>query len=60
MFRAAVAFFLLAILAFVFGAYGIAGLSIDIGRMLLVIFLVLSVISFLVSMVTGGKLNKRY
>ncbi|HPI40286.1 MAG TPA: DUF1328 domain-containing protein [Pseudobdellovibrionaceae bacterium] len=59
MLRAAVAFFVIAVLAFIFGAYGIAGLSVDIGRMLLIVFLVLSVISFLVSMITGGKLNNR-
>lgn len=54
MVRAAIAFFVLALIAFVLGATGIAGLSMEIGRILLIVFLVLAVISFLVSLVTGG------
>lgn len=53
MIRAAVAFFILAIVAFVLGANGIAGISIEIGKALLVVFLALAVISFLVSLVKG-------
>ncbi|OFZ16339.1 MAG: DUF1328 domain-containing protein [Bdellovibrionales bacterium GWA2_49_15] len=53
MLRAAIAFFVLAIVAILFGAYGIAGLSVEIGKLLLVVFLILSVISFLVSIFTG-------
>jgi uncharacterized membrane protein YtjA (UPF0391 family) len=55
MVRAAISFFILALVAYVLGANGIAGLSIEIGRILLVVFLVLAVISFLVSVVTGKK-----
>ncbi|MFZ4403650.1 MAG: DUF1328 domain-containing protein [Pseudobdellovibrionaceae bacterium] len=53
MVRAAIAFFILAIIAFVLGANGIAGLSMEIGRFLLVVFLVLAIISFVVSLLTG-------
>jgi uncharacterized membrane protein YtjA (UPF0391 family) len=53
MIRAAVGFFILALVAFVLGAYGIVGLSMEIGKILLVVFLVLAVISFLGSLLTG-------
>lgn len=59
MLRAAIAFFILAIVAIVFGANGIAGLSIDIGTSLLFVFLALILISFLVSLgsrKSGGRL----
>jgi uncharacterized membrane protein YtjA (UPF0391 family) len=53
MFRAAIAFFVLALVAMLFGASGIAGMSADIGRILLTVFLVLAVLSFVVGLVTG-------
>ncbi len=49
MLRAAIIFFIIAIVAFVFGASGIAGMSMEIGRLLLTVFLVLAVISFLIN-----------
>lgn len=55
MIRAAIAFFILAIIAFVLGAYGIAGLSMQIGKILLVVFLVLAIISYLGGTITGRK-----
>lgn len=51
MLRAAIAFFVLAIVAFVLGANGVAGLSMEVGRILLIVFLVLAVISFFVNMI---------
>jgi uncharacterized membrane protein YtjA (UPF0391 family) len=53
MIRAAIAFFVLALVAFLFGANGVAGISMEIGRLLLVVFLVLAAISFIASMFTG-------
>jgi uncharacterized membrane protein YtjA (UPF0391 family) len=53
MVRAAISFFILGIIAFLLGANNIAGLSVDIGKMLLVVFLVLAALSFLVSAITG-------
>mgnify|MGYP003343453191 CR=1 FL=1 len=50
MLRAAIAFFILAIVAFVLGANGVAGLSMEVGRLLLIVFLVLAVISFFINM----------
>lgn len=55
MIRAAIAFFVLALVAFIFGANGIAGLSIEIGRVLLGVFLVLAAISFVAAMITGRR-----
>jgi uncharacterized membrane protein YtjA (UPF0391 family) len=55
MIRAAIVFFVLALLAYIFGAYGVAGLSADLGKILLFVFLGLAVISFITSLVTGSK-----
>jgi uncharacterized membrane protein YtjA (UPF0391 family) len=55
MLRAALAFFVLAILAYVFGATGVAGMSMDIARVLLVVFLVLAVIGVALSLISGGR-----
>lgn len=53
MIQAAIAFFVLALLAMVFGASGIAGVSMEIGKTLLWVFLVLAVITFVVGLITG-------
>lgn len=57
MIRAAITFFILAIVAYVLGATGVAGLSVEIGQLLLGVFLVLAIISFVASLVTGKKTN---
>ncbi len=53
MVRAAIGFFVLALLAYLLGAGGVAGISMEIGKVLLVVFLVLAVLSFLGSMFMG-------
>ncbi|MGZ3649494.1 MAG: DUF1328 domain-containing protein [Bdellovibrionota bacterium] len=53
MLRAAIGFFVLALIAILLGASGIAGISMEIGRLLLFVFLVLAVISFVMSLVSG-------
>jgi uncharacterized membrane protein YtjA (UPF0391 family) len=58
MLRAAIAFFVLGLVAVLLGANGIGGLSIDIGKTLLFIFLVLAVISFIASLVVGKRIIK--
>lgn len=55
MLRAAIAFFVLALIAMLLGASGIAGVSLEVGRTLLFVFLILAVISFVASLVTGRK-----
>ncbi|MCC7460218.1 MAG: DUF1328 domain-containing protein [Proteobacteria bacterium] len=57
MLRAAIAFFVLGLVAILLGAGNIAGLSIEIGKTLLMVFLILAVISFLVGIFTGKKGN---
>lgn len=58
MLRAAIIFFIIAIVAFIFGASGIAGMSMEIGRILLMVFLALAVITFLINLI-GGKRGHR-
>ncbi len=53
MLRTAVSFFVLGLVAMLFGAYGIAGISIELGKMLLMVFVILAVISFVAGIVTG-------
>jgi uncharacterized membrane protein YtjA (UPF0391 family) len=53
MLRAAIGFFILGLVAILLGASGIAGVSIEIGKDLLYVFLILAVLSFVVSLVTG-------
>lgn len=57
MIRASIAFFILALVAYVFGARGIMGLSMEIGVLFLSIFIVLAVITFIASLITGKKTN---
>lgn len=57
MLRAAIVFFVLGLVAYVFGAYGFAGVSIEVGKLLLVVFLVFALVSFLAGLTTG-KSNK--
>ncbi len=53
MLRAAILFFVLALVAMIFGATGFAGMSMEIGRIMLVVFLILAVISFVMNMISG-------
>ena len=53
MLRAAIAFFVLAVVAMLLGASGVAGMSVEIGRTLLYVFLALAALSFVGSLLTG-------
>ena len=53
MFRAAVFFFVLGLIGWSLGLYGFAGVSMDIGQSLLVVFVILAVASLVVGMITG-------
>ena len=55
MLRAAIAFFVLALVSMLLGAGNIAGVSMEIGRTLLYVFLVLAVVSFVASLITGRR-----
>lgn len=55
MLRAAIVFFVLGLVAILFGASGFAGVSMEIGRTLLIVFLILAAISFVASLLTGRR-----
>jgi len=55
MLRAAFMFFVLGLVALVFGASNFAGLSIEIGKILLFVFLALAVVSVFIGLITGRK-----
>ena len=53
MLRAALFFFILALIAVLFGANNVAGLSLEMGKLLLFVFLVLGAITFVAHLITG-------
>ncbi len=53
MVRAAISFFVLALIAYLLGANGVAGVSMEIGKVLMVVFLIFAAISLVGSMVSG-------
>ncbi len=55
MLRAALVFFVLAILSMVLGAGNVAGLSMEIGKTLLFVFLVLAVLSGIAGLIGGHR-----
>jgi uncharacterized membrane protein YtjA (UPF0391 family) len=55
MLRAAITFFIIGIVAMLLGLGNVAGISVEVGKTLLFVFLVLAVISFVVSLVTGRR-----
>jgi OmpA-OmpF porin, OOP family len=57
MLRAAVSLFIIGILAFVLGLNNVGGLSIELGKMLFFVFVGLSILSYLVTLVTGRRVK---
>lgn len=55
MLRAAITFFIIALLAMFFGMNNIAGISVELGKILLFVFLALAVLSFVISLASGGR-----
>lgn len=55
MLRAAILFFVIAIIAAILGLGGVAVISADLGKTLLYVFLALAVISFLIALGTGRR-----
>ena len=55
MLRAAIAFFVLGLVAILLGAGNVAGVSMEIGQTLLGVFLILAVISLVASLVGGRR-----
>lgn len=60
MLRAAILFFVLALVAMLFGASGFAGMSMEIGKTLLVVFLVLALLSFIISLFGNNGRRRRF
>ena len=60
MLRASITFFVLALLAIVFGATGIAGVSLEIGKITLMVFLILAVISFIAAIFTAKRSSGKF
>lgn len=58
MLRAAIAFFVLAVLAYLVGQAGVANISMEIGHVLLVVFLILAALSFVGSLLTGRNFKQ--
>lgn len=54
MVRAAILFFIIGLVAMFLGMGNVAGVSLEAGRMLLYVFVALAVLSFLVSLISGG------
>jgi uncharacterized membrane protein YtjA (UPF0391 family) len=50
----AIVFFIIAIIAYVLGAQGVAGMSASVGRTLLFVFLVLAIIFVIIGLVNRG------
>ena len=55
MLRVAIGFFVFGILAMLLGANNVAGLSMEMGRMILGVFVILAVLSLVVSLISGRK-----
>ncbi|MDO9183419.1 MAG: hypothetical protein Q7U04_13475 [Bacteriovorax sp.] len=55
MIRVAIALFTLAVLTVLIGAYGIAGMSVELGKSLSMLFLILAVLSYIGSVITNNK-----
>lgn len=58
MLSAAITFFVIGLIAMVLGAYNVAGLSMEAGRLLLIFFVILSIVSFVAGLIRGrGRTN---
>jgi uncharacterized membrane protein YtjA (UPF0391 family) len=55
MLRAAIAFFVVGLLAMFLGMNNIAGVSVELGKLLLYIFLALAVVTLIVGLVTNRR-----
>lgn len=55
MLRSAMMFFILGLITMFCGAYGIGDLSIEIAKVLLMIFITLSILSFTIALIRGDS-----
>ncbi len=59
MLRTSIALFVIGLIAMFFGMNRIAGVSIELGRIILFVFLFLAMLSFLLSISSSGKPHRR-
>jgi uncharacterized membrane protein YtjA (UPF0391 family) len=57
MLKAAILFFVLGLFVFICGALGVAGVSPEVGRLFLIVFLIFSFVSFVGEVTTGKSRN---
>lgn len=57
MLRASIVFFVLGLIGIVLGAYNFAGISIEVGKIILFAFMILAAISFLGSLLTNRPIK---
>jgi uncharacterized membrane protein YtjA (UPF0391 family) len=55
MLRAAIIFFVIGLIAMFFGLNGIGGVSMELGKLLLLVFVGLAIVSFVISLVSGRR-----
>lgn len=55
MLQASIAFFIIAIVAYIFGVNGVAGMSMEVGKLLLGVFIILAIISTIVGLFRRGS-----
>jgi uncharacterized membrane protein YtjA (UPF0391 family) len=58
MFRAAISFFIIGLIAFALGLGNIGGLSMEVGKTILYVFLTLAVLSYIISYFGDKKRNQ--
>jgi uncharacterized membrane protein YtjA (UPF0391 family) len=57
MLRAGISLIIIGLVAFILGANNIAGVTIELGRTILYLFLFLAIISFVINVLSGKKTN---
>lgn len=55
MLRAAITLFIIGLVAMLFGMYNVAGVSIELGRILLFVFVGLAIVGFVIALVTDRR-----
>lgn len=55
MLRAAIVFFVIGLIAMFLGMNNVGGLSVELGKLLLFVFIGLAVVSFVISLVSGRR-----
>ncbi len=57
MIRAVITFLIIALIAYMIGAYGVSGITPEVGEILLLVFLGLSIVVFIIGLFRGRKVR---